>query len=425
MNRAYFSSRTIKSTALVLSVATATLLLVMGVQAQWSEPDCDPPGCNVDAPINVGGDTQTKQGGLNLGGDLNLQDNALIISSGDGKIYRSGGQLTIEADDNWHWRSSWDNHNEMTLHYKDGLSVRSLAQAEDFCTHAGVCLEDVSSSRITGSGSAGQVTFWTGSSSIGGNNNLYWNNSSARLGIGTTSPSYRLQVAGSTRIDSYLGVGVNPSSTYRIYASGASYGIRADGSTMGGYFRDSGGTSYTYVAYLDWGLYSVSDKNYFSGDVGIGTTNPSQKLDVRGDTYISGRLGTLGRSVDCPNGWGCGVHTWDVYADASMRTHMLCLGGGQGTSNTGDCRTSWPDGNGASIGGDVISHSMPAQTGWSPPAGLWVCGGDQILYQIYTGSRWQGASTGLIVSDGTTDRVRLWNYNDQDNRTVYCRSVTL
>jgi len=47
---------------------------------------------------------------------------------------------------------------------------------------------------ITGTGSAGQVSFWSGASSISGNNNLFWDNVNGHLGIGTTTPSTALSI---------------------------------------------------------------------------------------------------------------------------------------------------------------------------------------------------------------------------------------
>ena len=52
------------------------------------------------------------------------------------------------------------------------------------------------SSTVTGTGAAGQVTYWTGTSSIGGNNNLFWDIANERLGIGTTTPSSKVDIAG-------------------------------------------------------------------------------------------------------------------------------------------------------------------------------------------------------------------------------------
>jgi hypothetical protein len=62
---------------------------------------------------------------------------------------------------------------------------------------------------ITGTGSIGQVSFFTGSDTIGGSNNLFWDASEVKLGIGTASPAYTLDVAGNVRIVNNLTVGAN------------------------------------------------------------------------------------------------------------------------------------------------------------------------------------------------------------------------
>lgn len=54
----------------------------------------------------------------------------------------------------------------------------------------------VSLTGIKGSGTAGQITYWTGANSLGGNNNLYWDNTNNRLGIGTNAPEAHLHIAG-------------------------------------------------------------------------------------------------------------------------------------------------------------------------------------------------------------------------------------
>ena len=47
---------------------------------------------------------------------------------------------------------------------------------------------------ITGSGAAGQVAYFTGATTQGGSNNLFWDNTNGRLGIGTNSPTVKLSI---------------------------------------------------------------------------------------------------------------------------------------------------------------------------------------------------------------------------------------
>lgn len=47
---------------------------------------------------------------------------------------------------------------------------------------------------ITGTGAAGQVSFFAGASTIGGSNNLFWDSANNRLGIGTATPGVPLDI---------------------------------------------------------------------------------------------------------------------------------------------------------------------------------------------------------------------------------------
>ena len=112
---------------------------------------------------------------------------------------------------------------------------------------------------ITGTGSSGQVAFWTGSVSIGGNNNLFWDNTNKRLGISTTTPQTSLHVVGNVTADAFLGT------------------INAVNVSSGQFGANTGGGNY-----------------YFMGNVGIGTTNPGASLDVAGNARISGDIDISG-----------------------------------------------------------------------------------------------------------------------------------
>lgn len=105
-----------------------------------------------------------------------------------------------------------------------------------------------SAGTVTGSGSNSQVSFWTSSSNISGTSNFVWDNSNARLGIGTTSPQSRLntflsadlasiQIRAETdtsAVVSYTGLGASVLEYYRNAATGVDFTIQTKISAAGG-----------------------------------------------------------------------------------------------------------------------------------------------------------------------------------------------
>jgi hypothetical protein len=75
--------------------------------------------------------------------------------------------------------------------------------------------------------------------------------------------------------------------SFSLYGAGGTYGVYADGSTMGGRFRDSDSLAYGYVGYNTWGFYTPND-SYVGGNVGIGTTAPTYKFHLVGNMYVNG-----------------------------------------------------------------------------------------------------------------------------------------
>jgi hypothetical protein len=90
---------------------------------------------------------------------------------------------------------------------------------------------------VTGTGTSGQVTYFSGTSTVTGSNNLFWDATNNRLGINTASPAYGLDVSGTLR---------NTTSAYFATSSG---GVSI-GTTVinNAYLRVYGGTNVPTLA---------------------------------------------------------------------------------------------------------------------------------------------------------------------------------
>jgi hypothetical protein len=62
---------------------------------------------------------------------------------------------------------------------------------------------------ITGSGVSGQVSYFNGSSTLAGSNNLFWDNTNGRLGIGTATPGAPLDIHSTGTNAQFNGTGTN------------------------------------------------------------------------------------------------------------------------------------------------------------------------------------------------------------------------
>jgi hypothetical protein len=160
-------------------------------------------------------------------------------------------------------------------------------------------------SDVTGSGASGQVSFWTGAQTQSGDNGLFWNNTTKRLGIGTTSPTQALHLLdGSILLSEGFPVRFGSSNllngnTQGLDITNSSFVVRARftnagnlliGNTTGTarlHVVGSGSTSSTWTAQFH---NSAGNNNALmirdDGNVGVGTSSPIAKLHIEGNVYV-------------------------------------------------------------------------------------------------------------------------------------------
>lgn len=224
----------------------------------------------------------------------------------------------------------------------------------------------VNDGTVTGSGTATRVAFWSTANNISSDSALYWDNTNKRLGVGTASPSQVLHIVGDTRIDGSVDIGNGSASEYSIEI-GASrtgngfayidligdttytdYGMRLIRGNAGANAfntitcRGTGGLllETNEAAAIAFNTIAAERARITAtGNFGIGTTNPTEKLVISdggaaGFEYIpsSGRWYRFNRSTLAYGGiyTEASEHTWSIGATEHVR---LSSGGNFGIGN--------------------------------------------------------------------------------------------
>jgi hypothetical protein len=169
--------------------------------------------------------------------------------------------------------------------------------------------------KVGGSGIATRIAFWDTYGSLSSNSNLYWDNTNNRLGLGTITPGYTLDVFGSANIKlDNLGPGYFPSNKFAVrngmlrigYDTDPLYGARyiqfTDELDTFEYFSfnsdQSGNPAFSMASAASFSI-NAGPANYGlgaplmtvlkTGEVGIGTTSPGYTLDITGTFHTSGQ----------------------------------------------------------------------------------------------------------------------------------------
>ncbi len=329
--------------------ALASVFGLKFVLAAWQEPTEAPPGGNVPGPINIGSAAQTKsgdltigdsngidlivQGGVSAGGDLYMVNNKAIRIDGTGTTvlhignWGSGG-TGVDV-------SVWGNLNigdatfQRSLKVSGEIAVGGLpitgvagtVNVQKLCFNTTDCRtnwpEAVSAFVDEGNIGFGPIAV------LGTNDNVplafETNNiermridTNGRVGIGTTSPTVPLTVESSEQ------VGIQFNGNDIGWASIYVNALQGTAKPGFGYLRGGLLKAHTYLSLDDkWIVKTGADDRLVidaSGNVGIGTTTPSYKLVVAGDSVRNYLWATSGNPE---LNLGDGTNHWAIYRDTT------------------------------------------------------------------------------------------------------------
>ena len=175
----------------------------------------------IDSSGNVGIGTTGPLYKLDVNGTFHASGDSAIdgnLTLGSTKLLKFGGNGARIYGDNANNFLTFDTNSleRMRITSAGGISFGSTGTAYgtsgQVLTSAGNASPTwttPTTGTVTGSGSATQVAFWNGSSSLSGNNKLYWDDTNGCLGINDTTPSSRLKVAGGASDTSIYTVDIN------------------------------------------------------------------------------------------------------------------------------------------------------------------------------------------------------------------------
>jgi hypothetical protein len=202
-----------------------------------------------------------------------LRSDMQAVSTADvrlGVIYDSANDYSISmTDDDWTFPSSGSAEN-----------LRIVIGAQAALTNP-----------VTGTGVNGQVSFWTGSTTQAGDNELFWNNTNKRLGIGTTSPSRLLEVVGGSNASETSLLQVRSNFTGDGTASTIRFANSTDASAGNGAVElvairtntAAAGDSDFVVRTAAGTTLTERVRVTSNGRVGINTNAPAQALHIQGN----------------------------------------------------------------------------------------------------------------------------------------------
>jgi hypothetical protein len=179
---------------------------------------------------------------------------------------------------------------------------------------------------VTGTGTAGQVAYWSSGSAITGESNLFWDATNDRLGIGINSPAVRLHVLGNGH--AFIIASDNATQLYTTYkyntTTDVGYIGNGVGAITGGAASDFGIAAATGNLLFASGGVTERMRIFSNGNVFIGSsaTDAGYKLDVNG----TGRFGGSTFKVSSVSDSGGAGWTTTGGASTAPQLYMFSTG---------------------------------------------------------------------------------------------------
>jgi hypothetical protein len=185
---------------------------------------------------------------------------------------------------------------------------------------------------ITGTGASGQVAFFNGTTSVTGTNNFFWDTANNRLGIGLTNPQRSIEIFNSTA-DNHLRLSGNaPSVSMGEAVTGSVYQAKFALITANGQFVTAGvAGDFIILSQTGATIFATNSTEKMrvqaSGNMCVGNTNDTFKLDVTGTARFTGQLRLESTITDGTNTYTLPSATGTLALTSALSGYLPLTGG--------------------------------------------------------------------------------------------------